>query len=139
LIVGGWTPNLEDSDTLTRLFSAPHGMYHIMMDSHYYLQPSNAQERNVMFHNVPGHTYMFVQGKEFHTVPGSYKLPFNEGEFTVTTEQKLMMHVRGNGAAYVHDNGQFADLSGGMMFDFGWFRTVVIQQPYESYLFRHAV
>jgi len=49
---------------------------------------------------------IYAQGCVFPTVPGTYEFPFNEGHYTITSNQQVVMHTRKNGAPYVHANIQ---------------------------------
>lgn len=67
-----------------------------MSDVHYYLSgwtPTNRKEED--YFNCVGANFPI-------TLPGYYKLPFNEGSFTIDKDAVIHMNTRGNSCWYEH-------------------------------------
>jgi len=65
-----------------------------MFDCHYYFKPD--------FWLKCGNIY--VQGANFYPVCGTYELPFHDGNYTLTHENKIIYTTCGGMEKYEHDN-----------------------------------
>jgi len=68
-------------------------------------------------------------------VPGTYYLPWREGTYTVSTDQKITMACKANGSPYHHKNVMFRDMSGLKTINMGWITYLSGVMEEEQYLF----
>lgn len=83
-----------------------------MTDVHYYLadwRPRNKKECD-MFTCVGGN---------FHIIPGTYNLPFKEGNYMIQGDGQVRMQPRRSGDWYVHDHVMLTNIVNWI--NFGWY------------------